>query len=226
VSGTSRKVFITGGSGYIGARLIQLLRKRGHSVTALVRDGSQHKLPAGCDALLGNALIGNSYADHVRGYDTFIHLVGVAHPGPAKARQFVDIDLKAAREAIRVAHEARIPHFIYVSVAHPAPVMKTYIQVRSACEAELSETGMNASVLRPWYVLGPGHRWPVLLEPLYRIAENLSATRDGALRLGLVRLDQMVNALASVTEDPASGMRVVEVPEIRSRGDRLASADT
>jgi uncharacterized protein YbjT (DUF2867 family) len=214
-------VFVTGATGYIGRRLIPLLRQRGHAVTALVRDGSQHKLASGCDIRVGDPLNGDSYAKHVSSFDTFIQLVGVPHPAPSKARQFVEIDLKAGREAIRVARQTAVPHFVYVSVAHPAPVMKSYIQVRCSCEAAIYEAGLSASILRPWYVLGPGHRWPVILTPLYRLAENFPATREGAARLGFVSLDQMVKAIVSVTEDPAQGVRIVEVPEIRSRGDAL-----
>jgi uncharacterized protein YbjT (DUF2867 family) len=214
-------VFITGATGYIGRHLIPLLQKRGHSVTALVRDGSQYKLASGCNVCVGDALNGDSYANHISSFDTFIQLVGVPHPSPSKARQFVEIDLKAGREAVRVARQAAVPHFVYLSVAHPAPVMKSYIQVRCACEAAIHEAGLNATILRPWYVLGPGHRWPAVLTPLYRLAENFPATREGAARLGFVLLDQMVNAIVSVTEDPAPGVRIVEVPEIRSRGDAL-----
>jgi uncharacterized protein YbjT (DUF2867 family) len=216
-----RTVFVTGGTGYIGSRLILLLRQRGHAVTALVREGSQHKLPSDCDVRVGDALNGNSYAEYVSSVDTFIQLVGVSHPGPTKTREFVEIDLKAGCEAIRVARDAGVLQFVYLSVAHPAPVMKSYIQVRSSCESAIQETGMNATILRPWYVLGPGHRWPAALMPLYRLAEIFSATREGAQRLGLLTLDQMVNAIASVVEDPACGVRIVEVPEIRARGDAL-----
>jgi hypothetical protein len=74
---------------------------------------------------------------------------------------------------------------------------------------------MNATILRPWYVLGPGHRWPYLLLPGYWVAELLPWTRDGARRLGLVTLKQMVAALVRVVEDPCAGVRVWEVPAIR-----------
>jgi nucleoside-diphosphate-sugar epimerase len=218
---TPRNVFVTGGTGYIGRHLILLLQRRGHTVTAVVREGSEHKLTSNCDVRVGDALNGDSYANHVSSFETFIHLVGVPHPAPSKARQFVEIDLKAGREAIRVAQQAGIPHFVYVSVAHPAPVMKSYIEVRCSCEAAIREAGLNATILRPWYVLGPGHRWPVVLSPLYRLAEVFPTTREGAARLGFVSLDQMVNAIVSAAEDPVQGVRIVQVPEIRSRGDAL-----
>ena len=37
----SQRVFVTGGTGYIGSRLIPILAQRGHEVMALVRPGSE-----------------------------------------------------------------------------------------------------------------------------------------------------------------------------------------
>jgi uncharacterized protein YbjT (DUF2867 family) len=110
---------------------------------------------------------------------------------------------------------------VYVSVAHPAPVMKAYIAVRTQVEQAIRDAGLNATILRPWYVLGPGHWWPYLVLPVYKLLELVPATRDGAQRLGLVTLGEMVGALVRAVEEPAQGVRVVEVPEIRnaSHGD-------
>ncbi|MEK6570662.1 MAG: NAD(P)H-binding protein, partial [Bacteroidota bacterium] len=52
----ARRVFITGGTGYMGRRLIPELLRRGHEVRALVRNGSELKLPAGCPFIVGDAL--------------------------------------------------------------------------------------------------------------------------------------------------------------------------
>ena len=121
-----------------------------------------------------------------------MQLVGVAHPSPAKAAEFRSVDLVAGREAVAAASYAGIQHFVYVSVAQPAPMMKAYQEVRAECEAAIRSSGLHATILRPWYVLGPGHRWPYLLIPAYWLFEKLSSTREGAQRLGLVTLEQML----------------------------------
>jgi uncharacterized protein YbjT (DUF2867 family) len=210
-----RRVFITGGTGYMGSRLITDLLARGHQVQALIRAGSEGKLPPGCPLAFGDALNSESYVKHVPPADTFVQLVGVSHPSPSKAAEFRAIDFTSARAAITAAEQAGIQHFIYVSVAHPAPVMKAYIEVRAAVEAMIRTSGLNATILRPWYVLGPGHRWPYALIPMYWLLECLPRTRDTARRLGLVTLDQMVRALRRAVENPCQGVRIVEVPEIR-----------
>ena len=108
-------------------------------------------------------------------------------------------------------------HFVYLSVAQPAPVMRAYLEARAEGEADLARSGLTATVLRPWYVLGPGHRWPVVLAPLYALARLLPATRESAERLGLVTLAQMIAALVRAIEEPpeAGTTRVVDVPAIR-----------
>ena len=115
------------------------------------------------------------------------------------------------------ARDAGVQHFVYVSVAHPAPVMQAYIAVRAEGEALVRASRIRATILRPWYVLGPGHRWPYLLLPVYAILRRVPMTRSGAERLGLVTRREMVAALVRAIEaPPAEAVRVMEVPEIRA----------
>jgi len=79
----------------------------------------------------------------------------------------------------------------------------------------LRDSGMNATILRPWYVLGPGHRWPCALIPFYWLFRQIPVTRTAAERLGMVTLRQMTQALARAVESPAQGVRVFDVPAIR-----------
>jgi uncharacterized protein YbjT (DUF2867 family) len=94
--------------------------------------------------------------------------------------------------------------------------MKSYIAVRQECEAALLESRMNVTIVRPWYVLGPGHRWPYALLPMYWICERIPSTRETAKRLGLVTLLQITRTLVSAIENPATDVRIIEVPQIRT----------
>ena len=192
-----------------------MLLARGHKVASLVRPGSERKLPAGCEAVTGDAL-NPSFASAIHEGDTVIHLTGTPKPAPWKAAQFRAVDLPSLRASAEAATQARAAHFAYVSVAHPAPVMKAYIEVRVECERILAATGLPRTILRPWYVLGENHWWPYLLVPAYKLGEAIAATRESALRLGLVTLPQMLAALVAAVENPPAGARVIDVPGIRA----------
>jgi uncharacterized protein YbjT (DUF2867 family) len=220
-SAPPRGVFVTGGTGYIGSRLIPALLARGHRVTALARRESAAALPGGCTAVTGDVLDDASFRDRLGGADTVVHLVGVAHPGPAKAAQFLSVDLASVRSVVSAAMHAGVSHFVYLSVAQPAPVMRAYVAARAQGEVLVRASGLAATLLRPWYVLGPGHRWPLVLLPAYWAAQCLPATRDTARRLGLVTLPQMLASLVLAVENPATEVRVIEVPEIRNAVHRL-----
>jgi hypothetical protein len=54
--------------------------------------------------------------------------------------------------------------------------------------------------------------------PCYWILERLPKTKESAQRLGLINIDQMVNALLWSVENPTQEVRILEVPQIRRLG--------
>lgn len=213
-----QRIFVTGATGYLGSRLIPMLRERGHDVTALVRESSVKKVPVGCRVVIGDPLNAETFTESVRGNDTLVQLVGVPKPSPWKGAQFRAIDGPSARASIAAASTAAVRHVVYVSVAHPAPIMREYIAVRRDCEAAIAAAGLLATVLRPWYILGPGHWWPLALLPVYRVLEQVPATKEAAMRLGLVTIREMLTALLWSIEQPPVKTRVIDVPQIRRLG--------
>ena len=207
-------VFVTGATGYIGRHLVPELLRRGHAVRALVRLPSVSKVPRGAEPVAGDALDASSFAHRIAPSDTFIHLVGVAHPSPSKAEQFRKVDLTSIRESVVAASGTSVRHFIYLSVAQPAPVMRDYVAVRAEGERLLTESGIPSTFVRPWYVLGPGHRWPYLVLPLYWMWSAFPKHRDTARRLYPVKLANVIDAIVSAVENPPASTRIIEAPEM------------
>jgi len=222
---TQLDILVTGGTGFIGQHLIPLLIGRGHRVRVLAREGSLKRVPKGATPVVGDALNADTVGAALRAGDTMVHLVGTAHPSPSKAGEFDRVDLMSIRCSVEAAKRAAIAHLVYVSVAQPAPVMAHYLWVRSLGEAMIREAALTASILRPWYVLGPGRGWPKLMAPFYRLAEWFPPTRASAERLGLVTIEQFVIAMVQEVENPpARGQRrIIDVPAIRRA--RLAAGN-
>ena len=200
-----------------------MLLGRGHHVRVLARPASVGRVPAGVGTVVGDALDASSFARELGPADTVVQLVGTPHPSPVKAAEFRRVDLPSVYAAVEAASAAGVAHFVYISVAHPAPVMREYIAVRTEGEAAIARAHLTATIVRPWYVLGPGHRWPLLLKPFYALFERVPATAESARRLGLVTIDQMLAALVNAVEmpPPAGTRRIIDVPAIRAATLRL-----
>ena len=216
----SRTVCITGATGYLGRALSAALSARGHTVRALVRPGGTARAAPGVEARELDVFDADALSAAFAAGDTVVHLIGTPHPNPSKAAEFQRVDLGSARICAAAAARVGVAHLVYVSVAQPAPMMHAYVAARAAAEAAIGAAGLTATFVRPWYVLGPGHRWPYLLLPFYRAAELVPSMRDSARRLGLVTLAQMTRALVVAAENPppAGTRRVVDVPAIRAAG--------
>jgi uncharacterized protein YbjT (DUF2867 family) len=209
-------VVITGATGYLGRPLTALALARRHTVTAFVRPGSESRAASGARVIAGNPFSSDELAAACAAGDTFVHLIGTPRPNPSKAQQFLDVDLASARAAAAAAAQARVGHIVYLSVAHPAPVMEAYIAARRQGEEAMRATRIPTTILRPWYVLGEGHWWPYALVPLYKLFEMIPSKRETALRLGLVTREQMITALMRAIEDGPDRAGVVDVPAIRA----------
>ncbi len=134
------KVFVTGATGYLGVPLVAELLK-GRSAPG--------------NYVTGDALNPSTFASHIARCDTLVHLVGTPKSAPWKGKQFQEVDLKALEASLAAAIEAKVRHFIFLSVAQPAPVMRDYIAVRQEGERQIRAAELNATFMRPWYVLDP-----------------------------------------------------------------------
>ncbi len=215
---TTNSVFITGGTGYMGKRLIPLLLAGGCEVSALVRPQSVNKLPEGCQPVIADPFNPASFVNAIPENSTFIHLLGVSHPGPKKKALFYSVDLASLKASVEAAKQAAVKHFVYVSVAQfPTKVMGDYQEVRRQGEQAVLESGLASTFIRPWYVVGPGHYWPLIFNPVFKLLEIIPSTSVQAKALALVSLKQMLLTLQQVVlSPPAKHNNIVEVQDIKN----------
>jgi uncharacterized protein YbjT (DUF2867 family) len=144
-------------------------------------------------------------------------LLGVSHPSPRKAVAFRTIDLKSVKASVDACTGRGVSHFVYVSVAQsPSKMMAVYQQVRKEGEDYCTAAGLPCTFIRPWYVLGPGHWWPILLYPFYAIAELVPAWRQQARSKALVTIKEMLQTLLiAIAAEPAVS-RVYEISDIKA----------
>jgi uncharacterized protein YbjT (DUF2867 family) len=212
-----KSVFITGATGYMGNRLVKALLKDGYRVIALTRKGSEHKLPTGTEIVIANPFDSRTFQDSIPQDSVFVQLLGVSKPSPAKAQQFKEVDLRSVKASADAASLTHVSQFIYVSVAMaPSRIMRAYQQVRQEGEEYCLIQKLNCTFVRPWYVLGPGHWWPIILLPFYGLAELVPSWRRAARAKGLVTIQQMLATLAQAVAEETAPLKIYEIADIRS----------
>ncbi len=113
------KAFVTGGTGFIGQRVIEKLLARGYHVVALARSPlseSARRLTAlGAEVVAGDILDVDSMREPMTGSDVVFHIAAwykIGDPNPAQAEI---INVGGTRKVLRLAYELGIPKIIYTS---------------------------------------------------------------------------------------------------------------
>lgn len=113
------KAFVTGGTGFIGSRLVRRLRERGDDVVALVRSPAKatELREQGVELVEGDLASEQAIRDAVRGCDAVFHVAAVYKVGiPASQRDDMwDSNVRGTERVLGAAIEAGVPRIVYVS---------------------------------------------------------------------------------------------------------------
>lgn len=172
------KAFVTGGTGFIGGRLVERLLERGDQVTALVRtEQAAEKLRArGAEPALGDIRERESMRAAMAGCDVVFHTAGWYQFG-AKDRQSAEaVNVQGTRNVLSLAHELGAPRIVYTSTvaiygdtrgrvidettpAEGGPFATEYDRTKWLAHLEaqaLIEQGAPVIIVQPGAVYGPG----------------------------------------------------------------------
>ncbi|HSH02838.1 MAG TPA: NAD-dependent epimerase/dehydratase family protein [Anaerolineae bacterium] len=113
----SKKVFITGGTGFIGQALIKQLIAKDYHVTALARThhGAQKLKQLGATPIIGDIIDAHSMRPGMEGADILFHVAAWYKLGSPDWMQAETINVGGTRKVMRLALELNIPKIVYTS---------------------------------------------------------------------------------------------------------------
>jgi dihydroflavonol-4-reductase len=175
------KVFVTGGTGFIGGEVVRQLRRRGEEVACLVRSPEKGAKLAelGCELVRGDLGDEEAIRGGMAGCDAVIHAAAMYEVGiPAKQRPLMwDVNVAGTERVMKAALAAGIARIVYVSTVgvfgntHKQMVDESYenpetdftsyyeetkLEAHKLVERMISEQGLPAVIVQPGGVYGPG----------------------------------------------------------------------
>lgn len=179
----ARRALVTGGHGFLGSHLVDLLLERGYLVRCLMKPGRPESLLGGraVEVARGDLLADEGLGAAVEGADLVFHVAGLI--AARSAREFHAVNgLGTARLAAAVAKHAPRCRLVLVSsqaAAGPSPdgtpvsedrppdPLTHYGRSKLAGEQALLASGVPGTILRPPAIYGPRDR---ALLPFFRFA--------------------------------------------------------
>lgn len=184
-----RKVFVTGASGFVGARLVRQLVAAGEHVRALVRATSSSKALAGIDRerlelVQGDVRIEHTMYRALAGCDRLYHVAAVNRLWDKDERVILDGAVGGTEATLSAAHKRGIEKVVYTSSAavfgvadgdtpmteeHDQNLADPETYIRAKTEAErvalsfFHEKGLPVVAVNPTAILGPGDVKPTQL---------------------------------------------------------------
>jgi NADH dehydrogenase len=213
MASTSSRVFVTGGSGFVGTQVIGVLRRRGYLVHALVDRRELHKADDGVTAIRGSLFDTAAIDEGMRDCQAVIHLVGIIRERQSSGITFERIHYQGTRSVVDAAVRAGVRRYVHMSaLGSRANAVSTYHRTKFMAEEYVRGSGLDWTIFRPSLIHGPGGefmqmeaRWakgkapPFLFMPYFGSG---ALGGGGAGKLQPVFVDEVARAFVDALENP------------------------
>lgn len=241
------KVFLTGGTGFIGGEVARRLRERGDDVVALVRTpGKAEALSAiGCTLVAGSLSDAAAIREGLDGADAAIHSAAVYEVGilPKERPAMYETNVAGTRNVLSAALDAGTPKVVYVSTVaafgdtrgkvvdesyeHPGRYTSYYDETKHLAHQEAKRqiaAGLPCVVVQPGAVYGPKDH-SVVGDMVRKVARGrLPAVAFPSMGLNAVHRDDVAAGILLALDAGRPGEAYVLGGDITTLGDIVATA--
>lgn len=204
------RIAVTGGTGFVGQRLLSALDAGGHEVAALTRRPQKNR--ERLTWIAGSLEDPEALARLAEGTEALIHVAGIIN---ADAAGFEAGNVRGTATVLAAAKAAGIRRFVHVSsLAAREAGLSRYGDSKARSEALVRDSGLEFSIVRPPAVYGPGDMETL---ELFRMASRGLVLLPPEGRLSLIHADDLAALLIALAE-AASPPPLVEPDDGRSGG--------
>lgn len=199
------KVFLTGGTGFVGREVLRQLLAAGHSVRALVREGSEDKLMTAKDVEVhpGDVTDAASLVGALEDCDAVIHLVGIIREFPGRGLTFKKMHVEGTENVLEAAAEQGVSRYLHMSSNGTRAGSDTgYHRTKWQAEKMVRESSLNWTIFRPSLIFAPGSEFIHMLSEVIRRLPIVPVLGDGKYRMQPVALKEVASSFVQALEMP------------------------
>ena len=199
------KVFLTGGTGFVGGEILRQLKAAGHQVVALVRPGSEGKLGfgQGVEIRPGDVTEPASLKGALAGCDAVVHLVGIIREFPARGITFERLHHEATANVLREAQAQGVKRYLHMSSNGVREGAETgYLRSKWQAEQEVRRSGLDWTIFRPSVIFGPGDDFVNMIADLMRKLPIFPVIGNGKYRLAPVAVENVAAGFLGALQRP------------------------
>lgn len=183
---------VTGGTGFVGSRLIALATEAGHHVRALTRREQAER--ANIAWVRGDLDATDALAELCSGADAVIHVAGVVNAPDREG--FALGNIEGTRNMLAAAEGAGVRRFVHVSsLAAREPGMSAYGWSKAEGDKLVQASGLEWTIVRPPAIYGPGDM--EMLE-LFKLAKRGLALLPPGGRLSVIEVGDLARLLLAL----------------------------
>lgn len=205
------KVFLTGGTGFVGREVLRQLHAAGHTVRVLARDAISvtPRLPhPSCVQEIheGDATDLRSLTGATGGCDAVIHLVGII--SEAGRVTFERLHVDATRNIIAASQASGVKRFIHMSALGTRPDgVSRYHKTKWAAEEVVRRSGVDFTVFRPSMIYGPEDHFVNLFARMSRWSPALPLIGGGRSLMQPVTVEDVARCfVGALNRSDAAGL--------------------
>ena len=206
-------ILVTGGTGFVGPKVVHALRAEGRSVRVLVRDpgskGAGTVASWGCELAQGDMTDAASLRRAVAGCEAVVHLVAIPTGSEEK---FERIMVQGTRNLVAAAKEAGVARFVHMSALGTGERSKgltPYFRAKWEQEQTVQASGLDHVIFRPSFVFGrDGGMLPLLIR---QVRWSPAVAVVGTRRMQPIWVDDVASYFAKALSLAAATNRTFEL---------------
>lgn len=196
------RVFLAGGTGFVGSHLKRALLAQGHTVNLLVHSRGAAMEP-GIEEIEGDATTLPTFIDGVKGCDAIINLIGIIREVRRRDITFERLHVEATRNMLSAAQAVGVKRLLQMSaLGTRAGSSSGYFKSKFKAEEEVRASGLDYTIFRPSIIFGPGDGFVNQFAGMLRISPVIPVIGDGKYQMQPISVDDVARCFAEALQMP------------------------